>query len=875
MVFQLQILHGSDFEAGISALDDAVAFSTVVNALRDDFANTLILSSGDNYIPGPFFSAASDPALNAVLGGSGTAAPGRADIAILNEIGIQASAFGNHEFDLGTATIQSLIVPTGNPVTYRGALFPYLSANLNFSGDANLASRTLINGESTDGKEASTIPGRIARYTVITVNGERIGIVGATTPTLPIISSPGPGVSVTPSPFDANPTPAQLDALAAEIQRSVDALTNTGVNKIVLLSHMQQLFIEQALATRLRNVDIIIAGGSHTLLADSGDRLRPGDTAAPGLSYPILTTSASGERVLIVNTAANYTYVGRLVAEFDSNGVIKDDSLDPAINGAYATDAASVAALIATNTAAGGVTATPDPEVVAITNALRNVIVAKDGTIFGRTSVFLNGTRNDVRTQETNLGNLTADANLFVARQVDPTTVISLKNGGGIRDNIGAIQAAPGATDPNQVEKLPPLANPLANKQAGDVSQLDVENSLRFNNALSLVTVTATQLKELMEHAVAGVRPGATPGAFPQVGGLSFSFDATRTARSATTPGDRIRSLAIKNASGRTQDVVVVDGVVVGDPNRTFRMVTLNFLANGGDGYPFANFAATLNRVDLLQPGVRTGQATFADDGTEQDAFAEYLNTIGTFTTADTAPAQDTRIQNLAVRRDGVFSDASRLGTPGNDQLVGTLQDDLIFAGAGADQVRGRSGNDRIFGQAGNDVLKGNQGDDVMDGGTGNDSLFGQEGNDTLTGGSGNDFIVGAEGDDLIFGGDGDDALYGGLNNDRLLGEAGNDRLFGGAGADYLDGGTGNDVIDLGADLSRDIAVIGRGNGTDRILNFRVATDRIGLSGGLSVDALAFTQVGRTTRIVVGRETLAILDNVQLASLTDANFVTV
>ena len=164
MVFQLQILHGSDFEAGIPALSDAVGFSTVVNALRDDYANTLILSSGDNYIPGPFFSAASDPALNAVLGGSGTAAPGRADIAILNEIGIQAAAFGNHEFDLGTATIQSLIVPTGN---YSGALFPYLSANLDFSRDTNLASRTLINNEPTDGKEASTIPGRIARYTVI------------------------------------------------------------------------------------------------------------------------------------------------------------------------------------------------------------------------------------------------------------------------------------------------------------------------------------------------------------------------------------------------------------------------------------------------------------------------------------------------------------------------------------------------------------------------------------------------------------------------------------------------------------------------------------------------------------------------------------
>lgn len=51
---KLQILHAADQEAGISAIEDAVNFSAVINALEDDFANTLKLSSGDIYIPGPF-----------------------------------------------------------------------------------------------------------------------------------------------------------------------------------------------------------------------------------------------------------------------------------------------------------------------------------------------------------------------------------------------------------------------------------------------------------------------------------------------------------------------------------------------------------------------------------------------------------------------------------------------------------------------------------------------------------------------------------------------------------------------------------------------------------------------------------------------------
>ena len=817
--FQLQILHASDMEAGIPALTDAVNFSTVVNALRDDYANTLILSSGDNYLPGPFFSASSDPSLRSVLGREGV---GRADIAIMNEIGFQASAFGNHEFDLGTSTVAELI-RSGNG--YAGTQFPYLSANLNFAGDTNLANLVVTDGQAPR-------PNSIARSTVITVGGERIGIVGATTPTLPSISSPGPGVVVTPSPFAGNPTPTQLDALAAEIQTSVDALTATGINKVILLAHMQQLFIERELATRLEDVDVIIAGGSHTVLPDSTDRLRPGDTAPSGISYPIIeTNSTTGESVLVVNTGANYTYVGRLVAEFDSAGRLDISSLDPAINGAYATDPGSVAALTATNPAAGGVTATPDPEVVAITDALRNVIVAKDSNIFGETEVFLNGTRNDVRTQETNLGNLTADANLFAAKQVDPSVVISLKNSGGVRDNIGAIQAAPGATDPNDVIKLPPPANPLAGKEEGDISQLDIENSLRFNNELSLVTVTAGQLKQIIEHGVSGVRPGATPGAFPQVGGFAFSFDATRQS------GDRIRSLAIKDGNGNTLDVVVDNGEVLGDPNRSFRMVTLGFLAGGGDGYPFNTFdSQQLNRVNLTTPGIRTGEATFADNGTEQDAFAEYLAQSDTFTQQDVSPAQDTRIQNLAFRNDVVFSDAIT-GNSGNDNLFGTNGDDTILGRGGNDQLFGSEGANKLYGGAGDDLIYGGSKADQIDGGSGNDTIFASEGNNTIFGGAGNDII------------------YSGSGNDRINGGAGNDTL-------WLGGG-------------QDIVVLARGNGVDTINNFQDGQTRLGLSGGLTFGDLAIAQGDGATLISVGNELLASLSWVQASSITSSDFTSV
>ncbi len=78
MTFTLQILHTSDQEASLEAPDDILTFSSVINALRSQFPEqTLALTSGDLYIPGPFFFASSDPALIEYIGkpAAGTALP--------------------------------------------------------------------------------------------------------------------------------------------------------------------------------------------------------------------------------------------------------------------------------------------------------------------------------------------------------------------------------------------------------------------------------------------------------------------------------------------------------------------------------------------------------------------------------------------------------------------------------------------------------------------------------------------------------------------------------------------------------------------------------------------------------------------------------
>ena len=56
---------------------------------------------------------------------------GRGDIALLNAMGFQASALGNHELDRGTGAFAAIIgTETRDGRTYPGTRFPYLSSNL-------------------------------------------------------------------------------------------------------------------------------------------------------------------------------------------------------------------------------------------------------------------------------------------------------------------------------------------------------------------------------------------------------------------------------------------------------------------------------------------------------------------------------------------------------------------------------------------------------------------------------------------------------------------------------------------------------------------------------------------------------------------------
>jgi 2',3'-cyclic-nucleotide 2'-phosphodiesterase (5'-nucleotidase family) len=536
----LTILHNNDGESqlvnapGQPSFGGIARFATLVDRLRDEAVarptpgpergikrGALMISSGDNFLAGPRWEASLRKGVPFY------------DSIGLKAIGYDAMVIGNHEFDFGPDVFADFVAGFEGTTTF-------LSANLDVTDEPRL--------------RALADRGVIASSVVVRVQGERIGLIGATTPLLPFISSPG-NVKV-------------LQDVAGIVQAEVDAMTRRGIDKVIFVSHLQNIAQDRALIRELRGIDVAIAGGGDELLANPGDLLVPGDPAPFG-PYPILETDAEGRTVPIITTPGDYKYVGRLVVDFDRRGnvVSVHDSSGPVRVSGVAPDAVAPNPFIQANVV--------DPVVEFISVLAANVV--------GSSEVALEGRRPPIRLQETNLGNLMADSLLSAANKALPPGVpaprVALQNGGGIRN----------------ASLIPP----------GPITELTTFDIAAFSNFVTIVPdVPRDRLRALVEHGISALP--AENGQFGHWAGLEFTYSLAQPA------GSRVQSLELADGT-----VIVAGGSVVDGPPVT--VATIDFLALGGDRYPFGGLAfvrttvtyqqALLERIRDDLGGVITGTA--------------------------------------------------------------------------------------------------------------------------------------------------------------------------------------------------------------------------------------------------------------------------
>jgi len=181
-------------------------------------------------------------------------------------------------------------------------------------------------------------------------------------------------------------------------------------------------------------------------------------------------------------------------------------------------------------------TVTPDPEIAAMVAGFQQALDREMGVPLTVTAVALDSRNATVRGREAAIGNLIADAMRERSR-----ADAAIMNGGGIR---GGKVYEPGAA----------------------LTRRDVQAELPFGNHLVALDVKGSDLRLALENGLS--RLPAAAGRFPQVSGMTVEFDPRQPT------GSRVLN-------------VMVGGAPL-DDNKTYRVAVNDFMARGGDGYPFA-----------------------------------------------------------------------------------------------------------------------------------------------------------------------------------------------------------------------------------------------------------------------------------------------
>ncbi len=178
-------------------------------------------------------------------------------------------------------------------------------------------------------------------------------------------------------------------------------------------------------------------------------------------------------------------------------------------------------------------TVEPDPESKALADKLNAQLDEALNVVIGTAEAPLDSRRNMVRSEEATMGNLIADA-----MRAQTGADIALMNGGGIRGDRTYDAGA-------------------------QLTRRDILTELPFGNVTVVTEIPGSQVLLALENGVSQVEKGA--GRFPQVSGISFTFDPSA------------------EAGARVSEVMVAGAPLEAD--KLYTVAVNDYILGGGDGY--------------------------------------------------------------------------------------------------------------------------------------------------------------------------------------------------------------------------------------------------------------------------------------------------
>ncbi|MGA0609242.1 bifunctional metallophosphatase/5'-nucleotidase [Caldimonas sp. KR1-144] len=470
----------------------------------------------------------------------------------LNRIGLEFNAVGNHEFDKGAAELlrlqnggckltngaqdpnSCLGAQVGTPAPFEGARFQWLSANV-----------------------VSTATGRplLPAYGVKAFNGVRIAFIGMTLKGTPGIVTPA-GVAGLEFRDEADTVNALIPRLRRQGIEAIVVLVHQGGFQSAGFSDINGCDGNLAgsdlanIVSRLDNaVDLVISGHTHAAYNCSANTVdvRSVNGAVTSTPRPTGLPNAAGRLVPVTSASA----FGRVLTDIDV-------TLD-----ARTRDIVSVSPtnrLVDRN----------DPEIVAAIAAqpaVRDLVTAYNGLVSPIANQVIGSITAPLPNSADAAGNMPA-GELIADSQLQATAPagfgnaqIAFMNPGGVRN--------PGFTYPSST----------AGEGDGNVTYGEAFTVQPFGNSLVTLTITAQNLKNVLEQQFAGCRGQANTRMLIPSAGFKYTWDSTKACDA------RITDVRLVNANGAVVDQIVDSLGNVVQPAKTYRVTVNNFIASGGDGF--------------------------------------------------------------------------------------------------------------------------------------------------------------------------------------------------------------------------------------------------------------------------------------------------